>query len=294
MKIGTVGIVGSGLMGSGIGQVVATAGMRATVVDVNAEALTRAKQAIDRSLDRLVKKEVLTESDRQAALTRLTFSTALEDLAGSDLVIEAVTENLKTKHAIFTTLDTLLPRHVLLASNTSSFSVTELAAATGRPTQVLGLHFFNPVPVMALVEVVRTLLVNQEVLEAGVDFVHQLGKVPVQVRDGGGFVVNRLLIPFMMDAVRALEAGVASVGDLDRAMRLGAGHPMGPLTLLDLVGLDTAALAGEQLYTEFRDPRFAPPPLLNRLIAAGRLGRKTGQGFYRYGDGDPTPMEMGQ
>lgn len=289
--IQSVGVIGSGLMGAGIGQVAATAGLETVLVDRDRDALDRARKEVARSLDRMVAKGVVSPDHRDAALARLRYDVSLEEAAVSDLVIEAVPEDPAIKRAVFADLDRLAPANTIFATNTSSLTVASLASGTSRPDRFLGLHFFNPVPVMALVEVVRTALVREEVVAAGMDFVRRLGKEPVLARDTGGFIVNRLLIPYMMDAIRALESGVATVADIDTAMRLGAGHPMGPFTLLDLVGLDTTARAGNALRDEFRDPRFGAPDLLQRLVDAGHLGRKSGRGFYVHGEGDPKPVQ---
>ncbi len=289
-NIQTVGVIGSGLMGAGIGQVAATAGFETILVDRDPEALVRARKEVSRSLDRLVTKGIVSPGLRDEALARLRYDPSLDEAATCHLVIEAVPENPEIKHAVFTELDRLAPSETIFATNTSSLTVASLASGTGRPDRFLGLHFFNPVPVMALVEVVRTAAVREDVIAAGMDFVRRLGKEPVLARDTGGFIVNRLLIPYMMDAIRALESGLATVADIDTAMRLGAGHPMGPFTLLDLVGLDTTARAGNALRDEFGDPRFGAPDLLQRLVAAGHLGRKSGRGFYVHGEGGPLPV----
>ncbi len=289
-NIQTVGVIGSGLMGAGIGQVAATAGFETILVDRDPEALVRARKEVSRSLDRLVTRGIVSPGLCDEALARLRYDRSLNEAATCHLVIEAVPEDPGIKHAVFTELDRLAPAETIFATNTSSLTVASLASGTGRPDRFLGLHFFNPVPVMALVEVVRTAAVREDVIAAGMDFVRRLGKEPVLARDTGGFIVNRLLIPYMMDAIRALESGVATVADIDTAMRLGAGHPMGPFTLLDLVGLDTTAQAGNALRDEFGDPRFGAPDLLQRLVAAGHLGRKSGRGFYVHGEGDPLPV----
>lgn len=290
-EIQSVGVIGSGLMGAGIGQVAAMAGFETVLVDRDPDALDRARKEVARSLDRLAKKGILPEDGREGALARLRYLASAGDAAACDLVIEAVPEDPAIKRAVFAELDRLAPADTIFATNTSSLTVTSLAEGTSRPDRFLGLHFFNPVPVMGLVEVVRTAVVREDVIAAGTDFVRRLGKEPVLARDTGGFIVNRLLIPYMMDAIRALESGVATVADIDTAMRLGAGHPMGPFTLLDLVGLDTAARAGNLLREEFDDPRFGAPDLLQRLVVAGHLGRKSGRGFYVHGEGDPVPVE---
>lgn len=290
--IARVGVVGAGLMGSGIAQVSAVAGLETILVDPAPGALERALQGIRSSLEKAVEKGGMSAAGRDDTLARIHTDRAVDTAAPADLVIEAVTEDLQVKREVFALLDRAAPAETVFASNTSSLSITQLAVASGRPDRMVGLHFFNPVPRMALVEVVSTLLVRRDVVERAVAFARGIGKEPVRTSDRAGFIVNRLLIPYMMDAVRALEQGAASIPDLDRAMHLGAGHPMGPLTLLDLVGLDTAARAADQLYREYLEPRFAAPPLLRRLVAAGHYGRKTGRGFYVYGGGDPVPVEL--
>ena len=277
-----VGVVGCGLMGGGIAQVAAQAGFATTVVEANRELLDRGLASIRRNLDGLVEKGRLEASQRDAAWGRLTGTLRLEDLREADLVIEAITENAALKKETFARLDQVCPPHALLASNTSSCTVTELAAATTRPGQVLGLHFFNPALVMKLVEVIRTILTTDETVKTAWGFVQALGKTPVAAKDTTGFIVNRLLVPYLLEAVRVLEGGIASKEDIDQAMKLGCGYPMGPFTLLDLVGLDTTLFVAEVMFDEFREARFAPPPLLKRMVLAGHLGRKSGKGFYDY------------
>ena len=292
-EIRSVGVLGAGQMGSGIAQVAAAAGFEVTVRDLDDDLLARGRKAIEQSLARLVEKGKLAAALRDAALGRMRFTTRLLDLAGADLVIEAVTEDLETKNLLWTALDTLCPPATLFASNTSSLSIIAMATVTGRPERFLGLHFFNPVPLMPLVEVVRSVATSAETLEAGTGFVKRLGKEPIAAKDSAGFIVNLLLIPYLLDAVRAVERGVASVADIDTGMKLGCGHPMGPLTLLDFVGLDTACKVGEILFQEFREPRYAPPPLLKRMVLAGWYGKKSGRGFYDWSGAEPVPVEMG-
>jgi 3-hydroxybutyryl-CoA dehydrogenase len=277
-----VGVVGCGLMGGGIAQVAAQAGYPTTVVEASRELLDCGLAAVRRNLDGLVDKGRLDAKARDSAWGRLTGTVRLEDLREADLVIEAITENIALKKETFARLDQICPPHALLASNTSSCTVTELAAATKRPAQVVGLHFFNPAPVMKLVEVVRTILTSEETVKAARAFVESLGKTPVDTQDTTGFIVNRLLVPYLLEAVRLLESGIASQEDIDQAMKLGCGYPMGPFTLLDLVGLDTTLYVAEVMFQEFREARFAPPPLLKRMVMAGQLGRKSGKGFYDY------------
>jgi len=282
MGISKLGVVGCGLMGGGIAQVVAQAGFPVTVVEANPELLDRGLGAVRRNLDGLVERGRLEAAQRDAAWGRLRGTVRLEDLADVDLVIEAITENAALKKETFARLDQISPAHAILASNTSSCTVTEMAAATKRPAQVLGLHFFNPAPVMKLVEVVRTILTSDQTVKAAWAFVEKLGKTPVATTDTTGFIVNRLLVPYLLEAIRLLEAGIASKEDIDQAMKLGCGYPMGPFALLDLVGLDTTLFVAEVMFQEFREPRLAPPPLLRRMVLAGRLGRKSGKGFYDY------------
>ena len=280
MTISTVGVVGCGLMGSGIAQVVAQAGYATTVVETDQALLERGLTGIRRSLDTLVERGRLAAAQRDAARERIAGTVRLDDLVGVDLVIEAITENPVIKKETFARLDRVCPPHALLASNTSSCTITELAAATKRPAQVLGLHFFNPAPVMKLVEVIRTILTGDPAFKVAWSFVQSLGKTPVAAQDTTGFVVNRLLVPYLLEAIRLLESGVASKEDIDQAMKLGCGYPMGPFTLLDLVGLDTTLYVAEVMFQEFREARFAPPPLLRRMVMAGHLGKKSGKGFY--------------
>ena len=292
-EISTVGVLGCGLMGSGIAQVAAAAGFPTTVRDMSEPLLEKGRASILKSLDKLVEKGKLGPEGRASALERLTFVTALDEVAGCDLVIEAVTEDLALKNDLWSELDADAPAHTIFASNTSSLSIGDMAAATGRPDRFIGLHFFNPVPLMPLVEVVRAVTTSPEVFERAMSLARRLGKQPIATRDRSGFVVNRLLVPYLLDAVRALEQGVASVEDIDRGMQLGCGHPMGPLTLLDFVGLDTTARIAEIMYDEYREPRFAPPALLRRMVTAGFHGRKSGRGFYDYASEPPTPFDPG-
>jgi 3-hydroxybutyryl-CoA dehydrogenase len=288
-----VGVLGCGLMGSGIAQVAATAGYATVVRDVEAGLLARGEGTIQRSLDRLVEKAKLDPATRDAALGRLRFTTELEDLTECDLVIEAVTEDLALKNELWRALDPRCPAATVFASNTSSLAIGDMAAATTRPDRFVGLHFFNPVPLMPLVEVVRAVGTSAATVELATDFARQLGKEPIAAQDRSGFVVNRLLLPYLLDAARAREAGLASTADIDRGMQLGCGHPMGPLTLLDFVGLDTTVRIAEIMFREFGEARFAPPPLLRRMVTAGLHGRKSGRGFYDYTSDPPTPLDLG-
>ena len=292
-EITRVGVLGCGQMGSGIAQVAATAGFSTIVRDLEAGMLAKGQGAIRKSLDKLVEKSRIDPAARDAALERLTFTTRLGDLADCDLIIEAVTEDLQLKTELWRALDASVPAPTIFASNTSSLSIGDMAVATGRPDRFVGLHFFNPVPLMPLVEVVRAVTTGRETLERAMTFVRRLGKEPIASRDRSGFVVNRLLVPYLLDAVRALEQGVATAADIDRGMQLGCGHPMGPLTLLDFIGLDTAVRIAEIMFDEYREPRFAPPPLLRRMVVAGLHGRKSGRGFYDYSLDPPAPIDLG-
>lgn len=291
MKIERVGVVGCGLMGSGIAQVAAQAGCRVTVREVNEELLEKGMGRIRKFLDGGVQKGKIAKEDADAVLGRLRGTTALEELGESDLVIEAVIESLDVKRDVFRTLDRVCPEGTLLASNTSSLSITEMGAMTDRPDRFLGLHFFNPVPLMKLVEVVQTVRTSPATAEAGMEFARGLGKTPILTRDTPGFVVNRLLVPYLLDAVRALEMGVASIEDIDLGMKLGTGYPMGPFTLLDFVGLDTTCYIAGIMFDEFKQPQYAAPTLLRRMVTAGYLGRKSGKGFYDYAQDPPRPTE---
>jgi 3-hydroxybutyryl-CoA dehydrogenase len=282
MTITNVGVVGCGLMGSGIVQVTAQAGCQVLFVEANDELVKRGLGRLHETLEGLVSKGKLDAKARDATQARIAGTTRLEDLKSCDLVIEAMTENQPLKNETFAKLDRICPPSTILASNTSSCNVTAMAAATRRPGLVLGLHFFNPVPLMKLVEVVRTILTDDQAVQTAIEWVRALGKTPVQTKDSTAFIVNRLLVPFLLDAIRVYESGLASLEDIDAAMKLGCGYPMGPFTLLDLVGLDTTMYVAEVMFEEFREPRYAPPPLLKRMVIAGQLGRKTGKGFYRY------------
>ncbi len=287
MAIQTVGVIGCGLMGSGIAQVSAQGGFPTIVIEANQQLLGKGLGGIKTSLDALVAKAKIDPKARDEAVARLTGSTRLEELKGCDLVIEAITENQALKDETFARLDTICAPHALLATNTSSCNVTAMAAATKRPGQVLGLHFFNPVPLMKLVEVVQTILTGDATVKTAYEWVQAIGKTPVKTKDSTAFIVNRLLVPYLLDAIRLYESGLASLEDIDTAMKLGCGYPMGPFTLLDLVGLDTTMYVAEVMFDEFREPRYAPPPLLKRMVMAGRLGRKSGRGFYDYSGGKP-------
>ncbi len=282
MDIRTVGVVGCGQMGSGIVEVVARAGYEVVVLEVNDEFLQRGLARVQASMERAVKRGKMTDDERDAAWHRIRGTTNLDDFHTCQFVIEAAIEQLEIKQGIFRDLDEVTPKEALLASNTSSISLTALAAVTRRPAQVLGLHFFNPAPVMPLVEIVRAMTTGDATVEVARAFVESLGKKPVLARDTPGFIVNRLLVPYLIDAIRLYEQGLASREDIDAAMKLGANHPMGPLQLSDFIGLDTLLYVADVLYEELAEPRLAPPPLLRRMVAAGFLGRKSGRGFYTY------------
>jgi len=295
MPINKVAVLGCGLMGSGIAQVCAQAGHEVTVIEVTEEFLNKGLGAIKEQLDKAVAKGKMDSQARDGLLGRLYGSTKLEDAANADLVIEAIIENMDEQHKTYSHLDKICPASTIFASNTSSLSVTQMMTATSpeRQRRFIGRHFFNPVLVMKLVEVVRTILNDPEVFTSATEFGRQIGKVPVQTSDRTGFIVNRLLVPYMLDSIRALEEGVASIVDIDNAMKLGCGHPMGPLTLGDFVGLDTTYYIANIMFDEFKEKRFAPPPLLKRMVMAGLYGRKTGRGFYDYKDpNNPMPMNL--
>jgi 3-hydroxybutyryl-CoA dehydrogenase len=284
MAIAKVGVVGCGLMGSGIAQVCAQAGFATVVREVSAEIVDRGLKGIEKNLGRLVEKGTFTEAQKGDIRGRLRGTTSLEDLKDCDLVVEAIIEQLPAKRELFAALDGICPASTIFASNTSSLTITEIATSTKRPQRFVGLHFFNPVPVMKLVEVVRTIATDEAVYEEMVAFGAKLGKTPVRAHDSTGFIVNRLLVPYLLDAVRALEEDVGSIEDIDNSMKLGCGHPMGPLTLLDFLGLDTTYYIANIMFDEFREKRFASPPLLKRMVLAGWNGRKSGRGFYDYAD----------
>jgi len=288
MEIRKVGVLGCGLMGSGIAQVSAMAGCETSVLEVEQKYLDRGLAGIEKSLSKFAErppeKGGITQQQKDQTLMRLKGTTRREDLADCDIVIEAIIENVPTKKEMYAALDGIVKKDAIFASNTSSISITELMTATKRPERFIGLHFFNPVPLMKLVEVVRTIATAPDAYESACEFAKKLGKVPVRTSDKTGFIVNRLLVPYLLDAIRAYEEGVGSIGDIDNAMKLGCGYPMGPFTLLDFVGLDTTYYITHVMYDEFKEQRFASPPLLKRLVMAGWYGRKTGKGFYDYSD----------
>ncbi|MGB1657862.1 MAG: 3-hydroxyacyl-CoA dehydrogenase family protein [Longimicrobiales bacterium] len=291
MNISKVGVVGCGLMGSGIAEIAAKSGFEVKVREVNDDFLEAGQKRIRKSIDRAVDKEKLTAEDRDAAWARLSFTTKVADLADCDIVIEAIVEDLDMKNALFGELDGLCGESTIFASNTSSLTITDMAAHA-RADRFVGLHFFNPVPVMKLVEVVRTIATSDETYDRAFEFSKALGKVPIAAKDNSGFVVNLLLVPYMLDAIRQLERGVASIEDIDTGMALGCGYPMGPFTLCDFVGIDTLYKISEIMFDEYREERYAPPPLLKRIVAMGRYGRKTGQGFYDWSGEKPVPLPV--
>jgi 3-hydroxybutyryl-CoA dehydrogenase len=292
MEIKKVGVLGCGLMGSGIAQVAATAGFEVTVLEVEQKFLDKGFAGIEKSLAKFAEKGNLKESP-QAVRARLKGTTSKQDLADCDIVIEAIIENVEEKKKMYASIDPIVKKDGIFASNTSSISVTELLTAVKRPERFIGLHFFNPVPLMKLVEVVKTIATAPEVYEAAYEFGKKLGKVPVRTSDKTGFIVNRLLVPYLLDAIRAYEEGVGSIEDIDNAMKLGCGYPMGPFTLLDFVGLDTTYYITHVMYDEFKERRFASPPLLKRLVMAGWYGKKTGRGFYDWADpANPVPNKL--
>jgi 3-hydroxybutyryl-CoA dehydrogenase len=283
MEIRRVGVLGCGLMGSGIAQVAATAGFDVSVLEVEQKYLAKGFAGIEKSLAKFAEKGSLKETP-QAIRARLQGTTNMQDLADCDIVIEAVIENVDEKKKMYSALDGIVKKDAIFASNTSSISITELLTSSKRPERFIGLHFFNPVPLMKLVEVVRTIATASDVYETAYEFAKKLGKVPVRTSDKTGFIVNRLLVPYLLDAIRAYEEGVGSIDDIDNAMKLGCGYPMGPFTLLDFVGLDTTYYITHVMFEEFKERRFASPPLLKRMVMAGWYGRKSGKGFYDYAD----------
>ena len=296
MEIRKVGVLGCGLMGAGIAQVAASAGYQTVVKEVSEEFINKGFGGIEKSLAKFAEKGTITAEQQTEIRGRLSGTTSFEPLADCDLIIEAIIENLEEKRSTYRQLDALCKPETIFASNTSSLSITEMMTATSpeRQQRFIGLHFFNPVPLMKLVEVVRTILTDEAVYEEAVAFGKSLGKVPVRAGDKTGFIVNRLLVPYMLDSIRALEEGVGSIVDIDNAMKLGCGYPMGPFTLGDFVGLDTTYYIAEIMFNEFREKRFAPPPLLKRMVLAGLYGRKSGRGFYDYTKDakNPTPMNL--
>jgi len=294
MDIRRVGVLGGGLMGSGIAQVSAMAGFPTIVREVTNELCDKTMTSIRKSLAKGVERRKITSEVLDRTLLNVSCVSDVRGLCESDIVIEAVSEDLEIKNSLWKELNVVCRPEAIFASNTSSLTIAAMAASCGRPDRMLGLHFFNPVPVMKLVEVVRTITTSDETADTAFAFVEKLGKEPIRAKDSSGFVVNLLLVPYMLDAIRALEANVATVEDIDKGMQLGAGHPMGPFTLLDFVGLDTVLKISEIMFAEYREKRYAPPPLLNRMVMAGMFGRKSGRGFYDYTKDpkNPTPMNL--
>ncbi len=292
-QIKKVGVLGCGLMGRGIAQVAAQSGHETIVREVSADLNEQGRAGIVKSLDRFVDKGKVSADDRDATLGRLTFTTDVADLVPTDIIIEAVTEDLEIKNALWKELDAICHEDTIFASNTSSLTIAAMAAATQRADRFVGIHFFNPVPLMKLVEVVRTVTTSTATFGAAMNFGLALGKEPIAAKDSSGFIVNLLLVPYLIDAIRAVEGGVGSISDIDKGMMLGTGHPMGPFTLLDFVGLDTTHKIAEIMFDEYREKRYAPPPLLKRMVLAGWYGKKSGKGFYDYSTTPPTVSELG-
>ncbi|MBA7548580.1 3-hydroxybutyryl-CoA dehydrogenase [subsurface metagenome] len=282
MEIKKVGVVGCGTMGSGITQVCAQSGYQVMVSEINNELLNKGLASINNFLIKSIEKGKLSQQDKDSTLARIKGTTNTKDFSDCDLMIEVVIENMGLKKKIFAELDKICPKHTILATNTSCLSIIDMAMETSRPDKVLGLHFMNPVPIMRLLEIVKTIATNDETLETGKTFGASLGKTVVLAIDTPGFIVNRLLMPYLLDAIRMVEANIASREDIDTAINLGLGHPMGPLTLLDLIGIDTALFVVDAMYEEFKDPKFAAPALMRKMVTAGWLGRKSGKGFYEY------------
>jgi 3-hydroxybutyryl-CoA dehydrogenase len=288
-----VSVLGGGLMGSGIAQVAAAAGFPTIVREVSEGLGAKSRQSIEKTLDKGIERGKVTAEQKEKTLSNLRFVTEISDLRESDLFIEAVVEDLDVKNDLWSELNRIARPDAIFASNTSSLTIIAMATASGRADRMLGLHFFNPVPLMKLVEVVRTITTSEDTENRAIEFIRALGKEPIRAKDSSGFVVNLLLIPYMIDAINALESNVASVEDIDKGMQLGAGHPMGPFTLLDFVGLDTVYKIAEIMFTEYRESRYAPPPLLKRMVLAGLLGKKSGKGFYDYSFTPPRVSKLG-
>lgn len=282
MKIENVGVIGCGIMGTGIAQVCAQSGYHVTISEISNEVLNKGLEAIDANLSRSVDKDRISQDDKESILARIKGTTNMEDFSKCDLVIEAVTEDLDIKKAVFAELDKFCPGHSILATNTSVLSISDMAAATGRPEQVLGMHFSNPVPVMKIVEMIKTIVTSESTIEIGKQFCESLGKTVVITKDLPGFISGRIFTPFLLNAVRLVEADVAEPEDIDTLFRLGAGHPMGPLETADLVGIDVIYNAASAIYDELKDPQYLPPQLMKKMVTMGQLGRKTGKGFYTY------------
>ena len=293
MSIEKIGVLGCGLMGAGIAQVCAQSGLQTIVREIDQKFIDNGFGIIEKGVQKAMEKGKISQQDKDAMWNRLEGTLELEDLKECDLIIEAVIENLELKNEMFTKLDKMCPEKAILASNTSSLTVMAMAASTNRPDRFCGLHFFNPVPVMQLVEVVKTIATSRETTDICFDFCKKIGKKPILAKDKSGFIVNRLLIPYLLDAIKVFEEGLASAEDIDTGMKLGLNYPMGPLTLLDFVGLDTTYNIANIMFEEFREQRFAPPPLLKKMILAGYYGRKSGKGFYDYSGDKPVPTDLG-
>ncbi|MBU3917988.1 3-hydroxybutyryl-CoA dehydrogenase [bacterium] len=293
MEIKKVGVLGFGLMGSGIAQVCAQAGIQTIAREIDQKYIDNGFSIVEKNLSKAVKKEKITQADKEAVLRNISGTLELEDLKDCDLIIEAVIENLDLKNAMYSALDKICPERTIFASNTSSLTVMSMAACTKRLDRFCGLHFFNPVPAMALVEVVKTIATSKETVETAFRFAEKIGKTAVLAKDNSGFITNLLLVPYLLDAIRALEQGVASTADIDLAMKLGCNHPMGPLTLLDFIGLDTIQNVGDVMFEEYKEKRYSAPPLLKKMVTAGFLGRKSGRGFYDYSTDKPVPTDLG-
>ena len=292
-EIRKVGVLGGGLMGSGIAQVAAQAGFTTVVREVSDALCEKTKGGIEKMLAKGVEKGKVSTEQMHQCLSKLSYTVDVSAMSDCDIVIEAVVEDLEVKNALWKELNALCPAHTIFASNTSSLTIAAMAAAAGRPDRMVGLHFFNPVPLMKLVEVVKTVTTSAETFQRAFDFAKKLGKEPIAAKDNSGFVVNLLLVPYLIDAINALESGVASVADIDKGMQLGTGYPMGPFTLLDFVGLDTTYKIAEIMFDEYREKRYAPPPLLKRMVLAGMYGKKSGKGFYDYSVNPPKVSELG-
>jgi 3-hydroxybutyryl-CoA dehydrogenase len=293
VKIQKVGVLGGGLMGSGIAQVCAAAGFSTVVREVSDALAAKARSNIEKTLSKGIEKGKITADERNTTIEHLSFTTDVSALRDCDIIIEAVIEDLELKNSLWRELDSVCPAQTIFASNTSSLTIAAMAAATKRPDKMLGLHFFNPVPVMKLVEVVRTVTTSDETFDTVFEFAKAVGKEPISAKDNSGFVVNLLLVPYMLDAINALQANVASIEDIDKGMQLGAGHPMGPFVLIDFVGLDTLYKIAEIMFDEYREKRYAPPPLLKRMVLAGLYGKKSGKGFYDYSQNPPRVNSLG-